>query len=86
MEYLKSITPFLFIIGLYLISFFIQKLFKLETAIKIRILIGCIGIGVYLCLAFQAESLKTTIVLTLLSGTILYGVVSLMNKYLDLKD
>ena len=89
MEYLKSIIiPLLVIVVFYLLLLFAKnkKLFNLEIFIKIRILIGCIGVGVFLCLAFQEHALSKILNLTILACILFYGVVSLMNKYLNLKD
>lgn len=56
-----------------------------DLFVKIRILFGCIGIGVFLSQAYYSETFRTAEPLVLLSLIVFYGVVSLQNKYLPFR-
>ena len=87
MELTKIILPLLMVIALYLLFRYIniKEIIVKEAFIKARIILGCIGVGYFLFLAIQTGDLQSIIVTLLLSALVIYGVISLQNKYLTLK-
>ena len=53
--------------------------------IKARIIIGCIGVGYFLSMAIEDGNPRTIISTVFFAILIIYGVISLQNKYLSVK-
>jgi Ca2+/Na+ antiporter len=83
----RIIIPVLIIVGVYgLIKLIAKKeQFKSATFVKARIIIGSVGIGYFLALAIQSGELQDIILTCLFALLLLYGVLSLQNKYMEIK-
>ena len=87
MELLKSLLPVLIIIAIYFTMRIpaLKNRLKSASAIKARIVIGCLGAGAFCGIAVIAGSVREKIITTLFVSLVIYGVVSLQNKYLYVK-
>lgn len=87
MDLMKGILPLLLIIVVYLILRIpiIKYGITSATAIKARIVLGCLGAGVFLGIAIFSGDIKEIFIAVLIAGLIIYGAVSLQNKYLIVK-
>ena len=85
--FLKVILPVLIIIAFYLLIRFITKKGAISTDIfiKVRILVGAVASGVFICLAIQGQDLREIFILSGLAAIVFYGVVMLQSKYLSVK-
>ena len=84
---LKVGIPIIIVTLFYLILKIVNKKdSRKDLFIKFRILLGCIGIGVFLNVAYSSETIRTAITPILLSLVLFYGVVSLQNKYLPFRN
>ncbi len=79
---LKLIVPILIVIGFFIIIKIFEKkgVFSNSTILKVRLLLGGIGTGVFLTNAYYAEKIRDIITLILLSLLMLYGVIRLLKK------
>lgn len=87
MDLLESILPVLLILVVY-ITLRIPALKDSLTsapAIKARIVIGCLGAGVFLGIAISSADIKEIVITSLIVSLVIYGAVSLQNKYLYVK-
>lgn len=81
---LKVVIPIMMVGLLYLILRVLNKKeSQSEFFVKLRILFGCIGVGIFLCLAYSSPTIRTAIPFLLLSLLVFYGVVVLQKKYLS---
>jgi hypothetical protein len=84
---LKTALPVIIMVTLYIfIKLNSEKhWFKNSNFIKARIIIGSAGIGYFLALAIQSGKPKDIILTSLFALLLLYGVLSLQNKYTEIK-
>jgi hypothetical protein len=87
MELLKSSLPVLIILAIYLTMRVpaLKKSLTSAAAIKARIVLGCLGAGAFLGIAVIGGNVREIVITTLFVSLVIYGVVSLQNKYLYLK-
>lgn len=87
MDLLKSLIPVLLIVVIFLTMQIpsIKKGLTSAIAIKARIVIGCLAAGVLLGMAILGGDLKEIIIVSLIASLVIFGVVSLQNKYLYVK-
>ncbi|MBB2148637.1 hypothetical protein [Pedobacter gandavensis] len=86
METLKVIVALVMMIGFFLlISYFTKNEAKLVLFLKARILLGCTASGFFIPQAINSSAPKQIILFALLASVILFGVVSMQNKYFTLK-
>lgn len=87
MDLLKSLLPVLVILAIYLIMRIpaLKNSLTSGLAIKARIVIGCLGAGAFLGIAVLGGNVKEIVNTILIVSLVIYGVVSLQNKYLFVK-
>ncbi|MBC7757452.1 MAG: hypothetical protein H7069_01240 [Phormidesmis sp. FL-bin-119] len=87
MELLKSLLPVLVILAIYLTMRIpaLKDSLTSAAAIKARIVIGCLGAGAFLGIAVLGGNLREIVLTSLIVSLVIYGVVSLQNKYLYVK-
>lgn len=54
--------------------------------IKVRIIIGCIGVGYFMTTAIQSGNSREIIGTGFIAMLVVYGVVMLQNKYFSVKE
>lgn len=87
MDLLKSLLPLLIILAIYFTIRIpaLKNRLTSAAAIKARIVIGCLGAGAFLGIAVIGGNVREIVITTLFVSLVIYGVVSLQNKYLYLK-
>lgn len=87
MHLLTSIIPVLVAVVIFLAMRIpsVKKRLTSATAIKARIVIGCLGARVLLGMAILGGDLQEIIIVSLIVSLVVYGVISLQNKYLYVK-
>ena len=85
---LQFILPIAVMIFLFILVQFITKrnLLNNNIFIRVRILLGCVFLGFLVSELSRAESTRSVVTLTLLTGLILYGTYRLHKKYFVLKN
>jgi hypothetical protein len=84
--FLNIIVPILVVVAFYFIMKFVNtKDSYKELFVKFRILLGCIGVGIFLREAYSKETFHAAVPLLLLSILLFYGAVYLQSKNLTLK-
>ncbi|WP_276360146.1 hypothetical protein [Daejeonella sp. H1SJ63] len=56
-----------------------------SLGIKARIVLGCLGAGVFLGIAIFSGDIKEIIIVSIIVSLVIYGAVSLQNKFLYVK-
>jgi hypothetical protein len=85
--FLNLLLPIMIVTLCYLILNIVSRKDRFKDLfIKLRFLLGCIGIGVFLHKAYLAETISSAINPILLALLLFYGVVSLQNKYLPFRN
>ena len=87
MELLKSTLPVLIILAIYLAMRIpaLKNSLTSGAVIKARIVIGCLGSGAFLGIAVLGGNFREIVMTSLIVSLVIYGVVSLQNKYLFVK-
>ncbi len=87
MDLLKSLLPILIILVIYLVLRIpaFKNILTSASAIKARIVVGCLGAGTLLGMAVLGGNTKDIAITTLIVSLIVYGAVALQNKYLYVK-
>lgn len=87
MEILISLLPVLVTIAIYLLMRIpaLKNVWTSAFAIKTRIVIGCLGAGSFLGIAILGGDVKEIVSAILIVSLVIYGVVSLQNKYFYLE-
>lgn len=87
MEFLQGLLPVLVILAIYLTMRIpaLNNVWTSSPAIKTRMVIGCLGAGSFLGIAILGGDVKEIVSAILIVSLVIYGVVSLQNKYFYLK-
>ena len=84
--FIDTIIPVILILCTYLLIQLNNMSWLRDTKfIKARIIIGSAGIGYFLALAVQSGKPKDIILTCLFALLLIYGVLSLQNKYMKIK-
>jgi hypothetical protein len=85
---LQFILPIALMIFIFILVQFITKrnLLNNNIFIRVRLLLGCVFLGFIVSELSRAETTRSVITLSLLTGIILYGVYALQKKYIAIKN